>query len=121
MFIFSSSIQCSSTSVFNFSSYCYLNRTVPFVSCNPRFVNFLSLSNFGKMMRPNNPIRQNEPYQFVPFFSFHVVLSHKIFFQQKLALTFGVHRWAKINASPQPFVLPLLDYLTFDIYIFVLI
>ena len=73
-------------------------------------------------MRPNNPIRQNEPYQFVPFTSFHVVLSCKIFFQQRLALTFGADRLVEINASPQPFLLPLLDYnLTFDVYIFILL
>ena len=73
-------------------------------------------------MRPNNPIRQNEPYQFVPFTSIHVVLSCKIFFQQRLALTFGADRLAEINASPQPFLLPLLDYShTFDVYIFILL
>ena len=73
-------------------------------------------------MRPNNLIHQNEPYQFVPFTSIHVVLSCKIFFQQRLALTFGADRLAEINASPQPFLLPLLDYnLTFDVYIFILL
>ena len=73
-------------------------------------------------MRPNNPIRQNEPYQFFPFTSIHVVLSCKIFFQQRLALTFGADHLAEINASPQPFLLPLLDYnLTFDVYIFILL
>lgn len=73
------------------------------------------------MFRPNLPIRTDEPYQYSPYVSVHIVLSRKVFYQQRIALLFGAARLAEILASPEPFLFPSMSYdITFDVFIFVL-
>lgn len=74
------------------------------------------------MFHPNLPIRTNELYQHSPYVSVHIILDHKIFFQQRIAFLFGAAKLAEVLASPKPFIFPSTDYnLTFDVFIFILL
>lgn len=53
--------------------------------------------------------------------SVHIIVSTKFRFQRNILSLFGPQRLAAINASVNPFILPLIKYnISFDIYIFVL-
>ena len=52
----------------------------------------------------------------------HIVVSTKLQFQRVFRRLFGPRQIAAINASVNPFILPLIRYdLSFDVYIFILL
>lgn len=52
----------------------------------------------------------------------HVIVSAKLQFQRVIRRMFGPTQVATINASVNPFILPLICYdLNFDMYIFIII
>lgn len=51
----------------------------------------------------------------------HIIVSTKLRFQRVIRRIFGPHRLAAVNASVDPFILPIIRYdLSLDVYIFVL-
>lgn len=62
------------------------------------------------------------PFQSVQNMNVRVCISHKIHFMQRIVHLFGPERLADILASPQPIILPLINYhVSFDVCIFILL
>lgn len=52
----------------------------------------------------------------------HIVVGSKLQFQRVIRRMFGPRQVAAINASVNPFILPLIRYdISFDVYIFILL
>ena len=67
------------------------------------------------------PFRPNHPYLPLRDINVRIILSHKAFFQQRIAHLFGADRLAEVNASPLPFLFPMVHYhMSHDVYIFIL-
>lgn len=70
-------------------------------------------------------MNQEDIYRRVESFSrqsIHIIVSSKLQFQRVIRRVVGPSRLAAINASVNPFILPLIRYdLSFDVYIFVLL
>ena len=61
-------------------------------------------------------------FHFVQNISVHIWISRKIHFQQRLAFLFGPERLREILTSPEPIILPLIDYnFSFDVTIVILL
>ena len=51
----------------------------------------------------------------------NVHVDRKIFFQQRIVFMFGADRLGEVLASPEPIILPLINYETsFDVHVFIL-
>lgn len=62
------------------------------------------------------------PFDFTQHIRINVCISRKIHFQQRIVLLFGPERLGEILRSPNPVILPLIDYnLSFDVHIFILL
>lgn len=69
----------------------------------------------------NQPFVPNQPYVPNRRQNVHILFSLKIHFQQRIALMFGADRLAEVNASTEPFILPLVNHHnSFDVLIFIL-
>ena len=70
----------------------------------------------------NQPFSLGQPYVPSRQQSVHIILDRKMFYQQRMVSLFGRERLAEINASKEPFILPLINYHnTFDVIIFILV
>ena len=69
----------------------------------------------------NHPFPHNQPYAPQNVQIVRIILDYKMFYQQRLHATFGAERVNEINASPEPFIFPVINYpLSFDVNIFIL-
>ena len=72
-------------------------------------------------MNPNHPFPRGQAYAPQRVQIMRIVLDRKMFYQQRMHALFGAERVREINASPEPFILPIVDHpLSFDVTIFVL-
>lgn len=61
------------------------------------------------------------PFQFVQDVHVIIRIDRKLFFQQRLALLFGAQSLHEILQSPNPVIVPLIDYTrSFDVHVFIL-
>ena len=73
------------------------------------------------MFRPNLPLGRGQPYQHSPYLCITVIVGMKVFHQQRIASLLGAERLGEILRSPDPCILPVLEYeRTRDVYILVL-
>lgn len=62
------------------------------------------------------------PFQFTQNLTIRVTVSRKINFMQRIALLFGSEVLREVLTSPNPVILPLINYETsFDVFIFILL
>ena len=72
------------------------------------------------MNNNDGPIFQ--PFHFSQQIEIRVCISQKIHFMQRIALMFGPERLGEVLASPNPVILPLINYQTsFNVFIFILL
>lgn len=61
------------------------------------------------------------PFHFVQHISIRVCISRKLHFMQRIVFLFGPERLREILASPDPIILPLINYEnSFDVHVFIL-
>lgn len=73
------------------------------------------------MLEMNRPIQDGMPLQRSMQLKIVVIAALKIHFQQRIVMNFGAARLREILDSPDPFILPILDYhITWDVVILVL-
>lgn len=69
----------------------------------------------------NRPIQDGLPLQTIRMLRCVIIVERKIHFQQRIVMNFGAQRLREILDSPEPFILPVLDYrITWDVVILVL-
>lgn len=75
-----------------------------------------------KLYQMNNQGAVNfHSFHFVQNIRVNVCISRKIHFQQRIVFLFGPERLREILLSPDPIILPLIDYtVSFDMHIFIL-
>lgn len=62
------------------------------------------------------------PFDFTRHIRVNICISRKIHFQQRIVLLFGAERLGEILRSPEPVILPLIDYnISFDVHVFILL
>ena len=62
------------------------------------------------------------PFDFTQQIQINVCISRKIHFMQRIALMFGPARLGEVLNSPNPVILPLINYETnFNVHIFILL
>lgn len=72
----------------------------------------------------NNPggVVDYFPFQFRNSITVDICISNKIHFQQRIVQLFGLQSLQEILNSPQPVILPILDYTrSFNVIIFILL
>ena len=87
---------------------------------NPRNLPNLNLDP-NQNQNHNPPAIQFQRFHFTHAITVHVHIDRKIFFHQRIVFLFGPERLAKIMASSNPIILPLMDYsVSFNIVIYIL-
>ena len=62
------------------------------------------------------------PFHFVQHINVRVCISRKMHFMQRIVFLFGPERLGEILASPEPVILPLINYHTsFNVHVFILL
>ena len=70
---------------------------------------------------PNPHAIQFHQFHWVHAIRVNVHIDRKIFFQQRIALLFGAELLRDILQSPNPIILPIVDYtISFDVHVFIL-
>ena len=70
---------------------------------------------------PNPLVIQFHQFHWVHAIRINVHIDRKIFYQQRIVFLFGAERLREILVSPDPIILPILDYtVSFDVHIFIL-
>ena len=70
---------------------------------------------------PNQSEFQFPPFQWVRAIRINVHIDRKIFFHQRIAMLFGAQVLGEILQSPDPIILPIVDYtFSFDVHVFIL-
>ena len=76
------------------------------------------------MNNPPPPIPlgiQFNQFHWVRSIRVNICIDRKIFYQQRMVLLFGPERLREVLESPDPIILPILDYTTsFNVHIFIL-